>query len=104
MNLRELQADAENHSKQWFGGDESNCGEWGSYFHILFLCTALSEELGEVAGPIKKMVRDNKPLPSDHNLEFADVLTYLMLLASALGYDLEEALETKKTINAQRFG
>ncbi len=98
MSLRDEQARSAQDSKAWFGDSG-----WGSERHILFLCTALAEELGEIAGPIKKMVRDGTPLPADHHLELADLFVYLSILAGALGYDLQNSVDQKREFNRQRF-
>ena len=55
----------------------------------------LANEAGEVAGKIKKVIRDNDYLFSRENYleiayELGDVLWYLANAAKDIGYDLEE--------------
>ena len=74
--------------------------------------TAVTGELGELASLLKMRNRErdglpgNKFSPSDKQVadELADVLTYLDLLAAALGVDLGRAAATKFNEVSERVG
>lgn len=61
---------------------------------IIYTALGLASEAGEVAGKIKKVIRDNHGVFSAENKreiakELGDVAWYLAALARELGYDLE---------------
>jgi len=62
-----------------------------------YLALGLASEAGEVAGHIKKWVRDDGSDFFDHGplvmLELGDVLWYVAMLADEFGYSLEEVVQ-----------
>jgi len=81
-------------------GDGSNwsLGEW---------CNAVTGELGEAANVIKKIQRGDFTLEEvreDLGKEFADVITYMDILASRAGVDLGEAVVSKFNEVSDRVG
>ena len=82
----------ENAGTFWLGDVELK----PSAFSLLYISNALNEEAGEVAGDIKKMVRDEffaDRISADQRqriaLECGDVLFYLSMMGEAIGLDLE---------------
>jgi len=64
----------------------------------------LSDELGEVAGPLKKFLYHGHPLDTEHVAdEIGDVLWYLANLCNALGISLNDAMERNVEKLAQRY-
>ena len=72
---------------------------------IEYLSLGLASEAGEVAGKVKKRIRDNSPYIAETADELGDVLWYVARLADELGYSLDsiatENIE-KLTSRAQR--
>jgi len=59
-----------------------------------YLALGLSSESGEVAGKIKKIIRDKSKLnPTDLGAEIGDVLWYCALLAEELNLNLGKIME-----------
>lgn len=94
----------------------ARCLKWhpeglGSWTHSDWL-TAVTGELGELASLLKMRNRErdglagNKFSPTDKQIadELADVLTYLDLLAAALGVDLGHAAVEKFNEVSERVG
>ncbi len=64
----------------------------------------LQDELGEIAGPLKKYLWHGHPLDSSHlHEEVGDVLWYLAMLCNALGLSLEDALADNLTKLQRRY-
>lgn len=79
----------------------------GSDWKLSAWCNAVLGELGEAANMIKKIERGDMTLYEarpDLAREFADVLTYLDLLAMQAGIDLDDATETKFNEVSRRVG
>jgi NTP pyrophosphatase (non-canonical NTP hydrolase) len=62
---------------------------------LFYIFTCLTEEVGEIAGPLKRAARDNKGVltPEVRDAlakELGDTLWTLTRLANALGFSLEE--------------
>lgn len=64
----------------------------GDNRELVYLALGLASEGGEVAGKIKKLIRDGKYVPMDVAYELGDVCWYVARLAEALGYDFETIL------------
>jgi NTP pyrophosphatase (non-canonical NTP hydrolase) len=64
----------------------------GDNRELVYLALGLTSEAGEVAGKIKKLIRDGKYVPMDVAHELGDVCWYIARLAEALGYDFETIL------------
>ena len=65
-------------------------------FSKLYFMCALSEEVGEVAGKIKKEIRDNRDIKlvrQDVKKELGDVMWYLSNLAGKYDLKLSEILQ-----------
>jgi len=59
-----------------------------------YLALGLSSESGEVAGKVKKIIRDKSKLnPADLGAEIGDVLWYCALLAEELNLNLGKIME-----------
>ncbi len=79
---------------------------WDKNNHLeIFLL--LSEELGELAKAIRNKTglytEKNKINNDELELEFADVLNYILDLANCFNIDLEKAFRKKDKINAERI-
>lgn len=84
------------HSKP--DGSDWSLGEW---------CNAVTGELGEAANLIKKVQRGDYTLEEcrqDLADEFADIVTYLDILAMRAGVDLGEAVRSKFNMVSRRVG
>jgi NTP pyrophosphatase (non-canonical NTP hydrolase) len=64
----------------------------GSDIELTYLALGLASEAGEVAGNIKKLVRDGKYDPGNLAKELGDVAFYLARLADSVGYSLSDIL------------
>lgn len=64
----------------------------------------LVEEVGELAEVIKNLEKNNRDKGKDFDLsgEIADVLIYILDIASESNVDIAEALETKEKENRKR--
>lgn len=58
-----------------------------------YLALGLASEAGEVAGHIKKLIRDDVVFNGEVALELGDVLWYVTMLADEFGYSLAEIAE-----------
>ena len=79
----------------------------GSDWKLSAWCNAVLGELGEAANMIKKIERGDMTLyeaRADLAREFADVLTYLDILAHQAGIDLDAATEMKFNEVSRRVG
>ena len=65
----------------------------GSDMEIFYLSLGLASEAGEIAGKVKKYIRDGKLDPGAIAYELGDVAWYLARLADAMGYSFEQILE-----------
>jgi NTP pyrophosphatase (non-canonical NTP hydrolase) len=65
----------------------------GSDMELYYLSLGLCSEAGEVAGKVKKYIRDDKLDIGGLAYEISDVCWYVARLADALGYDFEDILE-----------
>lgn len=75
----------------------------GDNRELVYLGLGLTSEAGEVAGKIKKLVRDDQFEPMQIAHELGDVLWYVARLGSSLGYDLETLMEWNyKKLNARK--
>ena len=62
-------------------------------FAITYTALGLASEAGEVAGKVKKMLRDAVFSRAECMKELGDVLWYVAAMAGDLGYTLEEVAE-----------
>lgn len=74
----------------------------GGDLELYYLAMGLTSEAGEVAGKIKKLLRDGKYDPGNIALELGDVCWYVARLAEAIGYELEDILEINHNKLAKR--
>lgn len=65
----------------------------GSNTELYYLAMGLTSEAGEVAGKIKKLLRDNKLDIGNLIYELGDVLWYTARLVDSLGYEMEDVME-----------
>ncbi len=65
----------------------------GDNRELVYLALGLASESGEVAGKIKKLIRDGLFEPMQVAHELGDVLWYIARLGSSLGYDLETLMK-----------
>lgn len=65
----------------------------GSDMEIFYLSLGLTSEAGEIAGKVKKYIRDGKLDPGAMAYELGDVMYYIARLAEAMGYSLEDIME-----------
>lgn len=71
----------------------------GSNTELYYLSLGLVSEAGEVAGKVKKLIRDNKYDPAGMIKEIGDVFWYAVRLCDAVGYSPSDAL----TINMAKL-
>ena len=79
----------------------------GSDWSLAEWCNAVTGELGEAANLIKKVQRVDYTLEEarqDLADEFADIVTYLDILAMRAGVDLGEATRSKFNMVSTRVG
>jgi NTP pyrophosphatase (non-canonical NTP hydrolase) len=98
--------DLENYKKiiQKFA-DERN---WEKYHTPKNLAMALSGEVGELVEVFQWLSEDESKTLSDKDLqsakeEIADVFIYLLRLCDKLGVDLQEAVNEKINLNAEKY-
>lgn len=65
----------------------------GSDMEIYYLALGVASETGEIAGKVKKYIRDGKLDPGAMAYELGDVAWYIARMADAMGYKFEEILE-----------
>lgn len=65
----------------------------GSNLELYYLAMGLTSEAGEVAGKVKKLLRDGTYDPGGLAYELGDVCWYVARMADALGYNLSHILE-----------
>lgn len=65
----------------------------GKDIELYYLAMGLCSESGEVAGKIKKLLRDGKLNQGDLAYELGDCFWYLCRLCEAIGYSPEDVLE-----------
>ena len=65
----------------------------GSDMEIFYLSLGLTSEAGEIAGKVKKYIRDGKLDPGAIAYELGDVAYYLARLADAMGYSFEQIMD-----------
>ena len=71
----------------------------GSNLELYYLSLGLVSEAGEVAGKVKKLIRDGKYDPAGIVKELGDVFWYAVRLVDAVGYSPSDAL----TINTAKL-
>lgn len=71
----------------------------GSDLELYYLSLGLTSEAGEVAGKVKKLIRDGTYDPGGLAYELGDVFWYLVRLCDAIGYEPEDIL----TININKL-
>lgn len=64
----------------------------GSAIELYYLALGLTSEAGEVAGKVKKMIRDGQMDTAAMIHEIGDCLWYSARLADALGFTLEDVM------------
>jgi len=75
----------------------------GDNRELVYLALGLASESGEVAGKIKKLIRDGLFEPMQVAHELGDVLWYIARLGSSLGYDLETLMKWNyQKLNARK--
>lgn len=84
--------------------------DWGRFHTPKNLAMALAGEAGELAAEFQWLEQDEARRVMDDpdkahavRMEMADVLSYLLRMATVLDVDLEEALKEKTAINEERF-
>ena len=88
-------------------GDPAHSKPDGSDWSLAEWCNAVTGELGEAANLIKKVQRGDYTLDEarqDLADEFADIVTYLDILAMRAGVDLGEAVKSKFNLVSTRVG
>lgn len=65
----------------------------GNDLELYYLSLGLASEAGEVAGKIKKLIRDASLNQGELAYELGDVFWYLCRLCEAIGYPPENVLE-----------
>jgi NTP pyrophosphatase (non-canonical NTP hydrolase) len=71
----------------------------GSDLELYYLSLGLTSEAGEVAGKVKKLIRDGTYDPGGLAYELGDVFWYLVRLCDAIGYEPQDIL----TININKL-
>ena len=65
----------------------------GNDMELYYLSLGLASEAGEVAGKIKKLIRDAALNQGDLAYELGDCFWYLVRLCEAIGYSPEDVIE-----------
>lgn len=65
----------------------------GSDLELYYLAMGLTSEAGEVAGKVKKLLRDGKLNQGELAYELGDCFWYLVRLCDAIGYSPEQVME-----------
>ena len=65
----------------------------GAAIELYYLALGLTSEAGEVAGKVKKMIRDGSMDVAAMISEIGDVLWYAARLSDALGFELEDVMQ-----------
>lgn len=65
----------------------------GNDLELYYLAMGITSEAGEIAGKVKKLLRDNKLNVGELAYEIGDVCWYVARLADALGYSFEDILQ-----------
>lgn len=65
----------------------------GSFPEMNYLVLGLSSEAGEVAGKLKKLIRDNHMDEHSFMLEVGDCLWYIAMICNTMGLTLQELAE-----------
>lgn len=65
----------------------------GASLELYYLALGLTSEAGEVAGKVKKLIRDGTYDPGAIAYELGDVFWYLVRLCDAVGYKPSEVME-----------
>lgn len=65
----------------------------GKDIELYYLSLGLTSEAGEVAGKVKKLIRDNKLDVGNLAYELGDCFWYLARLCEAIGYEPEDILQ-----------
>ena len=65
----------------------------GNDLELYYLAMGLCSEAGEVAGKVKKQLRDKKLDIGGLAYEISDCAWYIARLADAIGYDFEDILQ-----------
>lgn len=78
----------------------------GKDLELFYLAMGLTSEAGEVAGKIKKLLRDGVYDPGNVAFELGDVCWYVARLADAIGYEFEDILQINynKLMNRKETG
>lgn len=106
IGLRHIQETSWKRANRWHQDTPWSLSDW---------CTALTGELGEAANIIKKLNRHRDGITTERDpapeilqaelaLELADILAYLLPLASQAGVDLAQAFVTKFNEVSDRQG
>lgn len=74
----------------------------GSNLELYYLSLGLVSEAGEVAGKVKKLIRDGKYDPAGLVKELGDVFWYAVRLVDAVGYSPSDALTINMAKLSQR--
>jgi len=74
----------------------------GSNLELYYLSLGLVSEAGEVAGKVKKLIRDGKYDPAGIVKELGDVFWYAVRLVDAVGYSPDDALTINMAKLSQR--
>lgn len=69
----------------------------GADIELQYLALGLTSEAGEVAGKIKKLIRDNKLDVGNLAYELGDCFYYLCRLCEAIGYSASDVLDINMT-------
>lgn len=64
----------------------------GAAIELYYLALGMTSEAGEVAGKVKKMIRDGQLDTAGMVHEVGDVLWYCARMADALGFTLEDVM------------
>jgi len=101
MNIKSIQAKLE---------DFANERDWDQYHTPKNLASALIVEAGELLEIFQwmtdedvKSIKDSVRIQQNIKEEIADVFLYLLRLADRLDVDIDDAIEMKMKINAQKY-
>jgi len=86
----------------------ANERDWDQFHDPKNLSMALSAEIGELLDIFQWLTSEQSKNLPDNDLKLAkeelgDIMIYLIRLSDKLGIDLEEAIEEKLKINAEKY-
>lgn len=106
ISIEDMEAMAPDNEFNWFQQECKKTAIYPRDTALLYVTLGLTNESGEFAGKIKKMIRDGSLDDKAAAYELFDVMWYTAMCAEELGYDLSEiaAMGLEKLRSRQQRG